>query len=215
MKTTYLTSLMVLVMTAACSGAHTTDGGGGQTQAQLKKTAAEAAASGSASGDVCGDNDWYGDGECDTFCRDTDATDCAPDCGGGVICAAFIEEANGYCSRLPEDPCIGQDPDCMGGSEPPTNPDDPIACPAIAELPDGVCDGDPANPCSILADPDCQTTIEPDPGMGGGGSDPGMGGGTPSDPGVACAEYIEVPDGVCSRDPNDPCIFQDPDCNAQ
>lgn len=33
----------------------------------------------------------------------------------------------------------------------------------------------------------------------------------PQDP-VVCTMISENPDGVCSRDPNDPCIFQDPDC---
>ena len=209
MKTIYLTSLVLLM--AACSGGHTAPGDGGQTHAELKKTAAEAAASGATSSDVCGDNDWYGDGECDTFCRDADSVDCAPDCVGGVVCAAFIEEANGYCSRTAEDPCIGQDPDCTGGN---VLPDEPIACPAIAELPNGVCNRDSDDPCRSQ-DPDCPVQgggSGSNPGMGGGGSvpgDPGMGGG------VACAEYIEVPDGVCARDPNDPCIFQDPDCNVK
>src|SRR5882724_5061018 len=27
-----------------------------------------------------------------------------------------------------------------------------------------------------------------------------------------CAEFIEAPNGVCSRKADDPCIFQDPDC---
>jgi hypothetical protein len=32
---------------------------------------------------------------------------------------------------------------------------------------------------------------------------------------VACAEFIESPDGVCSRPADDPCLFQDPDCSDE
>jgi hypothetical protein len=31
---------------------------------------------------------------------------------------------------------------------------------------------------------------------------------------TVCAEFEEAPNGLCSRKPNDPCIFQDPDCNT-
>jgi hypothetical protein len=30
---------------------------------------------------------------------------------------------------------------------------------------------------------------------------------------TVCAEFIEAPNGICSRKADDPCIFQDPDCN--
>lgn len=215
MKTMYLTSLMLLLGLAACSGGNTTqDPDGGKTRAQLKKQAAENVASGDTpTSDVCGDNDWYGDGQCDTFCQDTDTVDCAPDCGGGVVCAAFIEESNGYCSRRADDPCIGQDPDCSG-SVPPSGGDDPIACPAIAEVGDGVCKRPDTDPCRSI-DPDCPVDdpgVPTDPGQGGG-SEPGNPG-APTEP-IACAEYIEQPDNVCKRDPADPCIFQDPDCNVK
>lgn len=217
MKTMYLTSLMLLLGLAACSGGHTTgDEDGGKTRAQLKKEAADAKAAGDTpTSDVCGDNDWYGDGQCDTFCNATDSVDCAPDCGGGVVCAAFIEESDGACTRDAGDPCIGQDPDCAG-STPPSGGDEPIACPAIAEVGNGVCDRPANDPCRFI-DPDCATSDDPgvptDPGMGGG-SQPGNPGGMPTDP-VACAEFIEQPDNVCKRDPADPCIFQDPDCNVK
>src|SRR5262245_5612068 len=150
MKTKYLTCLVLLA--AACSGGVATDGGGNST-AQLKKEAAEAKASGTAQGDVCGQNAWYGDGECDTFCRDADTADCAPGCNV-IVCAEFIEESNGYCSRKAEDPCIGQDPDC-GGVVPidPVDPGDPVACPAIAEIANGVCDRPADDPCRSI-DPD-------------------------------------------------------------
>jgi hypothetical protein len=39
----------------------------------------------------------------------------AVDDGGendGVVCAAFIEQADGKCSRPDDDPCRSQDPDC-------------------------------------------------------------------------------------------------------
>lgn len=222
MKTMYLTSLMLLLGLAACSGGHTTgEEPGDQSRAQLKKAAAEAAANGDApTGDVCGENDWYGDGQCDTFCNDTDSTDCAPDCGGGVACALFIEESNGYCSRRADDPCISQDPDCAG-STPPSGGDDPIACPAIAEVADGVCKREASDPCRSI-DPDCPVSgpaMPADPGNGGSEpGDPGQGGGnsgsTPTEP-VACTLLIEESDGVCKREPTDPCIFQDPDCNVK
>jgi hypothetical protein len=32
--------------------------------------------------------------------------------GGGVACAAFIEQPDGKCSRADDDPCRSQDPDC-------------------------------------------------------------------------------------------------------
>ena len=227
MKTMYLTSLVVLLMTA-CSGGHTQGGEEpGQSQNELKRIAAQETAAGMADGDVCGQNRWYGDGVCDTFCQDADLMDCGVGCGG-VVCAAFIEESNGYCSRRDDDPCISQDPDCDGdvpiGPTPYPGPD-PVACAAIAEIGDGVCKRDPADPCRFQ-DPDCAVDLpgEPvpvDPPMGGGsspGSPGGGGGSTPSDPGIppiACAEYIELSDGVCKRDPTDPCIFQDPDCNVK
>ena len=226
MKTMYLTSLVMVLMTAACSGGHTQGGDDpGQGQNELKRIAAQASADGSAEGDLCGQNRWYGDGVCDTFCQDADTADCGVGCGG-VVCALFIEESNGYCSRRDDDPCISQDPDCAGSVQPDPAPypgDDPVACAAIAEISDGVCKRDPADPCRFQ-DPDCVpdgTEPSEPPGMGGGSEpgDPGGGGGSePSDPGVppiACAEYIELSDGVCKRDPADPCIFQDPDCNLK
>ena len=228
MKTKFLTGL-VLLATAACSGAQTTGGEQGeQNIAQLKKAAAEAQASGSAEGDVCGRNAWYGDGECDSFCQDADSVDCVPN-QSDVVCALFVEEANGYCSRVPNDPCIAQDPDCRGQTDP-SRPDDPIACTLIAQLPDGICNPAPNDPCAVLQDPDCSG--------GGSGSTPGYPGDSPrapTDPGdspgkpeptdpiepadpslpIACAEYIELSDGVCKRAAADPCIFQDPDCSAK
>jgi hypothetical protein len=214
MKTMYLTSVMLLLGLAACSGGHTTAEPNDQSQAQLKKAAAEAAAKGEApASDVCGENDWYGDGQCDTFCNDADSTDCATSDSGEVVCALFIEESNGYCSRRADDPCIGQDPDCAG-SVPPSGGDDPIVCPAIAYEADGVCSRPASDPCRYL-DPDCapadsgNSGSEPgNPGQGGG-----SGAGMPTEP-VACTLLIEEADGVCKREPTDPCIFQDPDCNV-
>ncbi|HYJ11345.1 MAG TPA: hypothetical protein VEX18_20120 [Polyangiaceae bacterium] len=248
MKTMYLTSVMLLLGLAACSGGHTTAEPNDESRAQLKKAAAEAAAKGEApASDVCGENDWYGDGQCDTFCNDADSTDCATSDSGEVVCALFIEESNGYCSRRADDPCIGQDPDCTGddpitcpaiaeepdsvcsrpasdpcrsidpdcaGSTPPSGGDDPIVCPAIAYEADGVCSRPASDPCRYL-DPDCAPTdsgnsgSEPgNPGQGGG-----SGAGMPTEP-VACTLLIEEADGVCKREPTDPCIFQDPDCNV-
>ena len=167
--------------------------------------------------DECAERDWYGDGQCDTFCNDADSTDCATNDGGEVVCALFIEESNGYCSRRPDDPCISQDPDCASddpGSTPPSGGDDPIVCPAIAEEPDGVCSRPASDPCRSI-DPDCGPA---DPGNSGSEpGNPGQGGGsgaaTPTEP-VACTLLIEESDGACKREPTDPCIFQDPDCNV-
>jgi len=64
---------------------------------------------------------------------------------------------------------------------------EPIACPAIAMVSDGLCSLPSTDPCQGI-DPDC---------------------------GVACAEYIEQADGVCSREATDPCLFQDPDCTTK
>ena len=33
-----------------------------------------------------------------------------------------------------------------------------------------------------------------------------------NDKATVCAEFVEAPNGICSRKPDDPCIFQDPDC---
>jgi hypothetical protein len=218
MKTMYLTSVMLLLGLAACSGGHTTAEPNDQSRARLKKAAAEAAAKGEApASDVCGENDWYGDGQCDTFCNDADSSDCAANDGGEVVCALFIEESNGYCSRRADDPCISQDPDCAGddpGSVPPSGGDDPIVCPAIAEEPDGLCSRPASDPCRSI-DPDCGPA---DPGNSGSEpGNPGQGGtsgaGTPTEP-VACTLLIEESDGACKREPTDPCIFQDPDCNV-
>jgi hypothetical protein len=243
MNTKYLTSLVLLVV--ACSGGQTTGGDGGQTQAQLKKAAADAKASGSAQADACVAHGWYGDGECDRFCQDVDSVDCTPSDGGDPVhCAEFVEIANGFCSRIAEDPCIGQDPDCAGVEPLPTEPPgDPLICPAIAMLPDGVCGAYDANdPCMFYADPDCAAVDPLPPGSGDPGTpdDPGTDPGVPAckvapepadgvcskdandpclaadpDCAVGCAAYIELPDGICKRDPNDPCISQDPDCHVK
>jgi hypothetical protein len=219
MKTKYLTSLLFLVV--ACSGAQTTGGedNGGKTTTELKKAAAEAKASGNDQGDVCGAEGWYGDGQCDTFCQDADSVDCVPD-PGGVHCAEFLEQPNGFCSRVPSDPCIGQDPDCSPGTIEPSKPGDPngaINCTLIAQLPDGVCRPDPADACVFYQDPDCSSSSGDD-----GSGNSGSGGGTtpspgkpaePTDPSTPVCEAVpEAADGVCSRKPSDPCLALDPDC---
>lgn len=237
MKTKYLTSLLLLVV--ACSGGQTTSGGGGETTLKLKEAAANAKASGTATGDVCQERSWYGDGECDRFCTNVDSVDCTPITGGDdVVCAAYIEQENGKCDRSPTDPCIGQDPDCdddlvcpaiaeesdgqcqhdakdacafyqdpdCSAVDPmPTDPpgDDPIICPAIAQEADGICPkyNTDVDPCAFYQDPDC-TGTDPMPG------DPGE---VPPSP-PSCKIAPEAADGVCSREPNDPCLAADPDC---
>jgi hypothetical protein len=105
-----------------------------------------------------------------------------------VVCALFVEESDGVCSRFPLDPCISQDPDCVS---------EPGSCEVAGEsFPNGseVPSGDSCNTCSC-SDGSVNCTLalcEP----------------------VACALFVEVSDGVCSRFPLDPCIAQDPDCGA-
>jgi len=104
------------------------------------------------------------------------------------VCAAFIEESDGVCSRFPLDPCIAQDPDCVP---------DAGECEAAGQsFPDGgvVPSGDSCNSCSCSGGNVVCTRIGCEP--------------------VACAQFIEEADGVCSRFPLDPCQFQDPDCAA-
>jgi hypothetical protein len=104
-----------------------------------------------------------------------------------VFCAAFVENPDGVCSRFPLDPCISQDPDCVptGG-----------ACEVAGEVfPDGseVPSGDECNTCTCTdGNVGCTRAI--------------------CGPSI-CALFIEVPDGICSRFPLDPCISQDPDCS--
>lgn len=52
---------------------------------------------------------------------------------GPVICAQFIEQSDGDCSRLPLDPCKFQDPDCADAAEP--NPPPPFSDPVITRDP--------------------------------------------------------------------------------
>jgi hypothetical protein len=199
MNTKYLTSLVLLVV--ACSGGQTAGGQGGESEAQLKKLAADAKAKGSSHGDACQEHGWYGDGECDRFCQDVDSLDCTPSVGGdGVHCAEFVEIANGFCSRVADDPCISQDPDCAAGA-PPKAPGDPLICPAIALEADGVCSANDANPCLFYEDPDCSAG-DPTPPK------------PPGDPLICPAIALEA-DGVCSANDANPCLFyEDPDCSA-
>jgi hypothetical protein len=104
-----------------------------------------------------------------------------------VFCAAFVENPDGVCSRFPLDPCISQDPDCLP---------EPASCEAAGQtFPDGsvIPSGDSCNSCSCSDGSVICTLALCEP--------------------VACAEFIENPDGVCSRFPLDPCKFQDPDCS--
>jgi hypothetical protein len=232
MKTKYLACLALFAF--GCSGGQVTGGDDGdETQAELKRSAAQAMAQGTASGDVCVEHGWYGDGECDTFCADFDNQDCTPTTSGPpVACAAFIELSDGKCGRSADDPCKGQDPDCTATGQP--DPTEPIACLAIAQVADGVCKPDPNDPCVALQDPDCNSIppsapVDPiactaiaqvadgvcktdpaDPCLAFQDPDCKGDGGT----GVICAQYVELADGVCKREPSDPCQFQDPDCQA-
>lgn len=195
MKTKYLTSL--LLMLVACSGGQTTGGPGDETTLELKKAAADAHAGHTAQGDACQQHGWYGDGVCDRFCSGVDSVDCTPTSGGpDVVCALFIEEPNHYCSRVANDPCIEQDPDCATMAP---LPDDPIACTDIARVANGVCEADPKDPCVFYQDPDC-AGVDPVPPK------------PPTEP-ITCTAIAQEADGVCKTDANDPCLFyQDPDC---
>jgi hypothetical protein len=187
MKTKYLTSLLFLVV--ACSGGQTSGGDGGESVVELKKAAADAKANQAAQGDACQQHGWYGDGECDRFCAAVDSVDCTPTAGdaGGVVCALFIEEANGVCGRKPTDPCKSQDPDC-----------DDIICTAIAREADGKCDTESNDPCLYYQDPDCRA-FDPPPSGPRGDDDP-----------IVCPAILLEKDGVCA-DSTDPCHL-DPDC---
>jgi hypothetical protein len=105
-----------------------------------------------------------------------------------VVCAEIIEASDGVCSRLPLDPCLSEDPDC-GGFGP--------ACEAAGQsFPDGseVPSGDACNRCNCDDGAITCTEIACEP--------------------VVCDEFVEDFDGVCSRFPLDPCLFQDPDCGG-
>jgi hypothetical protein len=162
-------------------------------------------------GDACAEQKWYGDGECDTFCEKKD-TDCVAVPGEPVLCAAFIEESDGKCSRPEDDYCRMQDPDCKVTT---TEPDDGVACALYVEKSDGKCSRSEEDPCKSQ-DPDCIQTGCPAIAMLPDGkceerpddvcwSDP--------DCQVSCDAYIEDSDGACTRKLDDPCIRQDPDCD--
>jgi hypothetical protein len=239
MKSTTFAALFLLV--AGCSGSTTDGANTNGSELERKRIAAEQAASGTSAGDACAENEWYGDGVCDSFCAEAD-TDCVPGNPGGddpIVCALFVEESDGACRRPGDDPCRFQDPDCEADDPVEPDPDEPVACAAISEVADGVCSRPEDDPCRTQ-DPDC---IEPtDPPAGGYDCDlsnvaceivePTCGEGevptangfcygpcVPKDQcadpgGVVCAAYIEESDGVCSRAEGDPCRSQDPDCDV-
>jgi len=132
-------------ITLGCSSA--TNGAPSSSETS-KLAAAEAHAKGTSTDDSCASNAWYGDGECDTFCANTD-TDCIPKNddtrGEPILCAEFIENSDGVCSRKDSDACRFQDPDCGKQG---------TVCAAISELPDGTCGRKADDPCRSQ-DPDC------------------------------------------------------------
>jgi kielin/chordin-like protein len=121
----------------------------------------------------------------DVVCTDIN---CEPE-----ACDLYLEVADGVCSRPADDPCIGQDPDC---TEPEPEPEpEKLSCDAGGQtFPHGaeVPSGDSCNTCGCDDGSVSCTEIACDP--------------------VFCAEFVEEPDGVCSRFPLDPCIAQDPEC---
>jgi len=178
-----------------------------ESNTELKAQVAQALTAGNRQGDPCAEHGWYSDGECDTFCADSDA-DCAPG-GDPVVCTLIAEVADGVCRRAEDDACRFQDPDCNVASTPVgSDPDAPVACALISEVANGVCGRPESDPCRFQ-DPDCSNG-----GSGNSGSGNSSSGNSGSGTGVACALYIEISDGVCSRPANDPCKAQDPDCVA-
>ena len=104
-----------------------------------------------------------------------------------VICALFVEESDGVCTRFPLDPCISQDPDCTQGGG--------ASCEAGGQTfadGEGVPSGDSCNSCSCNDGSVICTLALCQP--------------------VFCALFVEESDGVCTRFPLDPCKSQDPDC---
>ncbi len=161
------------ILAFGCSGQTTSGADGVLTKLQ--------AAEGQGEGDICATQNWYGDKQCDTFCERAD-TDCETAPGKPIVCAAFVEEQDGKCTRKPTDPCRAQDPDC---GQDPTKPIDGVVCAMLSEVSDGKCSRESSDPCTFQ-DPDCS--------------------------GSACPEFVEVSDGKCSRAPDDLCRSQDPDC---
>ena len=105
-----------------------------------------------------------------------------------VFCAAFVETPDGVCSRFPLDPCISQDPDCSPSPDAGSCEVAGQIFPSGSEVPSGdSCNGCACNEGSVI----CTLALCAP---------------------VACAEFLEASDGVCSRFPLDPCKFQDPDC---
>jgi hypothetical protein len=114
-------------------------------------------------------------------------------------CDLYLEAPDGVCSRLPDDPCITQDPDCGGDVTDPPDPPDPVGAvceaggqtfPDAAEVPSG----DSCNTCSCNDGTVACSEAVCDP--------------------VFCAVFVEESDGACTRFPLDPCIEQDPDCGS-
>lgn len=148
--------------------------------------------------DVCAVNGWYGDGECDDFCPQTD-----PDCSGGSedVCATYGYYGDGECDTF----CAQPDPDCGGGGG------TGDVCADYGYYSDGECDTFCAQP-----DPDCNSSggdfcadygwygdgvcdyncPSPDPDCSDGASD-------------YCADYGWYGDGYC-----DDCPSPDPDCSG-
>lgn len=159
--------------------------------------------------DLCSENGWYGDGECDFWCPAADS-----DCAGDAVCAAYIEESDGLCQRSPMDPCRDQDPDCD------------VGCPDLPIFPgsDGVCSVDPNDPCVSQNDQDCQggvtcaRFIERPDGKCSRADDDACRFQDPDCVDVTppvCIAIGQIADGVCTTDPSDPCVeLSDPDCQT-
>jgi len=84
MKATWVLVSLCLALVVSC---RVTSGIGnevGQNKA-MKEEARPSVASGDTTTDYCEDNGWYGDGECDEFCKEEDS-DCAVTCAAIPVC---------------------------------------------------------------------------------------------------------------------------------
>jgi hypothetical protein len=137
-------ALLVLpLMMLGCDGS---DGAPDLTKEAASAAAADASADDGT--DVCADQDWYGDGACDTFCLLPD-----PDC----FCGGFGDlgcEAGLECVDDPTDDCDPetQNYDCAGTCQPPPSPPAPQFCGGFGDIgcPDGLeCVDDPSDDCDL------------------------------------------------------------------
>lgn len=54
--------------------------------------------------------------DCNTCACDEGSITCTERACDPVFCASFVEAPDGICARFPLDPCMSQDPDCLGAA---------------------------------------------------------------------------------------------------